>query len=414
MRGAAARMAEEGIKSYRRGTHRLVDPSVTLRRLRPLMPVFGITRVADLTRLDRVGIPVAQAIRPNSRSLAVSQGKGLDLPSAQVSALMESIETFHGENIDVPMRYGSFEDLCRREATADVASMAHAEDGFDPDERTFWLRAENLLTSEPLLAPVEAFHCDFTLPALPGSGMFQCDTNGLASGNTPSEALIHGLCEVIERDAETLWNLRQKRDQSARAIDLEQGLSPDCQWLVDQFHAASLELCVWDLTTDIGLPVFQCLLLAPDRDGVDPEFGFGCHPSRDVALARALTEAAQVRLTMIAGSRDDLLTSDYDRANREDRQQAARGLARQALQATRSFSESVNFENETLDEDLDLILDRLSTAGFMEVLSLDLTRPEFRIPVMRCVVPGLEPAWEGFDPAAPLSDRALRAQAGAL
>ena len=87
-------------KRFRRGTHRSVDPAETLARVRPLMARMGITRLGNITGLDRIGIPVAVAVRPNSRSVSVSQGKGLDLPQAMASALMEAAEGFHAEEIE--------------------------------------------------------------------------------------------------------------------------------------------------------------------------------------------------------------------------------------------------------------------------------------------------------------------------
>ena len=72
------------------------------------MPTMGITRIANITGLDRLGIPVVMVCRPNSRSIAVSQGKGLTLDAAKASGLMESVETFHAESITRPLdsRYG--------------------------------------------------------------------------------------------------------------------------------------------------------------------------------------------------------------------------------------------------------------------------------------------------------------------
>ena len=61
----------DGVKSYWLGTHRVVDPETTLARVMPLAPRMGVTRVAVLTGLDNIGIPVAAAVRPNSRSIAV-------------------------------------------------------------------------------------------------------------------------------------------------------------------------------------------------------------------------------------------------------------------------------------------------------------------------------------------------------
>ncbi|MHC4093368.1 MAG: YcaO-like family protein, partial [Planctomycetota bacterium] len=67
------------------GTHRTVSPAETLARLTPLLPQMGITRVANITGLDFIGIPVVMVCRPNSRSIAVAQGKGLELVAAKVS-----------------------------------------------------------------------------------------------------------------------------------------------------------------------------------------------------------------------------------------------------------------------------------------------------------------------------------------
>jgi YcaO-like protein with predicted kinase domain len=58
--------------------------SETWAAVQPLLQEIGITRVGDITGLDRIGIPVWIAVRPNSRTLSVSQGKGLDAPAARI------------------------------------------------------------------------------------------------------------------------------------------------------------------------------------------------------------------------------------------------------------------------------------------------------------------------------------------
>ena len=100
-------------KAYCRGTHRLIAPEVSLSRIQPHLASFGITRCADVTGLDRIGIPVCCAIRPRNRSLQVSNGKGLRLVDAQVSALMEAIELFHAENPGSQVKCASLNSLRR-------------------------------------------------------------------------------------------------------------------------------------------------------------------------------------------------------------------------------------------------------------------------------------------------------------
>ena len=107
------------LKGYRESSHRLVPPEKTLERVRPLTSVMGITRIANVTGLDNIGIPVVMVCRPNSRSISVSQGKGYDLLSAKVSGLMESVESFHAERVSHPLKLCSLEDLRYTEAVVD-------------------------------------------------------------------------------------------------------------------------------------------------------------------------------------------------------------------------------------------------------------------------------------------------------
>src|SRR5437660_11598458 len=114
----AERLDEPLPKQFHRGTHRSVEPAETLARVRPHMARMGITRLGNITGLDHIGIPVAVAVRPNSRSVSVSQGKGLDLPQAMASALMEASEGFHAEEIG-PCREAAYCDLAASETVID-------------------------------------------------------------------------------------------------------------------------------------------------------------------------------------------------------------------------------------------------------------------------------------------------------
>ncbi|HYN38510.1 MAG TPA: YcaO-like family protein, partial [Rhodospirillales bacterium] len=119
-------------------------------------------------------------------------------------------------------------------------------------------------------------------------------------------------------------------------------------------------------------------------------FGAGCHPDRGIALLRALTEAAQARTTFIAGSRDDMGWDLYAAGARAERARACAGLL--GTEPRRCFAASPGSGAETLAEDVHDVLSRLVAAGIDRVAVVDLTKPAFRIPVVRVVVPGLEGA----------------------
>ena len=360
-----------------------------------MLPVLGITRVANITGLDELGIPVFMACRPNSRSLAVFQGKGIDEASARASAIMEAIETYHAETIDLPIKFVSLEEICYSHSIVDISRLPFSVEGnFDPQNQIFWVEAEDLLSDRRKWLPFELVHANYTLPHLPGSGSFAATTNGLASGNVIEEAIAHGLYEVIERDAVTLWKLSGDEAQQATVIDPETVDDPVCRGLIDHMAAANMDLVIWDVTSDVGLASFQCLLSGRNQVTGAPEFGAGTHLSRNVALARALTEAAQARTTYITGARDDITAAAYTADARKCRHDEAMETVRRH-RPRRSFREVPTVETDCLAEDLERIKTALTTVGVQEILHVNLTKPALNIPVSRVVVPGLEGAFEG-------------------
>jgi ribosomal protein S12 methylthiotransferase accessory factor len=377
-------------KAFRRGTHRTAPPDETIARLQPLLAAFGVTRVANLTGLDRIGVPVVMVCRPNARSSAVFHGKGVDLACAKASGLMEAVETWHAEQIRLPLRYGSVVDVGGWLPLADVDAIPRSAAGrFRPDLPMLWIEGRDLIGGGSVWLPYECVHMNATVPEPPGSGCFECSTNGLASGNHLLEAVSHALCEVIERDATSLWRRGGLQMQDQMRLDLATVQDELCRAVIDQLSAAELEVAVWDVTTDVGVPAFQCLLA--DRTGEIDHLGqgAGCHPVREVALLRALTEAVQVRTTYIVGSREDISPADYLPATLQARLRSAERLMRPVARMRR-FEETPRTWFEDFETEVAWLLERLAAAGVGQALMVDLTRPEFGIPVVRAVIPGLE------------------------
>lgn len=381
-------------KAYRTGTHRTVSPRETLARIRPLLAPIGITRIANVTGLDCLGIPVVMAVRPNSRSVAVSQGKGLDLDAAKASAVMEAIETWHAETITLPLIFASFEELRWQHRLVDPATLPMPVGSRYHDNRQLlWIEGRDLRSGASAWLPYELVHTNYTRPSPPGSGCFIANTNGLASGNHRLEAILHGLCEVVERDATTLWSLASDADRDARLVNPESVDDPACRSVLAAFASAGVDIRIWDITTDVRIPAFYCLAFSSsESDGgavdADPEFGGGCHPAPEIALLRALTEAAQARTTYIAGSRDDMGWQLYGEEARIRRRDVATALS--AGVPNVPFSAIDGWRADTVADDVDEALDRLARAGLDQVVVVDLTKPVFRIPVVRVVIPGLE------------------------
>jgi ribosomal protein S12 methylthiotransferase accessory factor len=393
-------------KRFRRGTHRLADPEETLARVRPLAARMGITRLGNITGLDRIGIPVAIAVRPNSRSVSVAQGKGLDLPQAMASALMEACETFHAESVG-PVRHARYRVLARRASVVDPASLCAGLRPFDPGAEIAWVEGYDLLRRASCWVPAETVHTDYTLSR--PDGFFLSGSNGLASGNHPVEAINAALFELVERDALALWMARPLRARAACALDLAAIGDPDCRVLLARYAAAAIAVRVWNVTSDLGIAAFLCEIRDPAAGdpGVPSRFhGSGCHADRAIALSRALTEAAQTRLTYIAGIRDDLSPAEYRAAPGDAIRDALLDALARATPPLR-FAEVPDFASGDLAEDLRRALARLAQSGIERVVAVDLTRDDFALPVVRLVIPGLD--WDPHHPNYRPGMRALAA-----
>lgn len=339
----------------------------TWRRFAPKQPRAGITRLAELTGLDTLGIPVFAAIRPMGKSLSTQQGKGTTRDAARISALMEALETWSAENIARPVTRGSYRSLSKKRAVVDIRKLPRAVKKLDLDARLDWIEGR-VLGGESILVPLQSVTLDTTFTKPP---IFDISSNGLGAGNTLEEAIFQGFCEVLERDAEAAW----RRSGSDRRILLD--TIPD-RTLVDRITATGARIFLWDISQDIA--AIGCAIMEDPREPAWRPLGmyqgFGAHVNPDVAITRAIVEAAQTRLTYIAGGRDDFFPFDYDRAT--DPELMADLWAR----LTDACDEPVVFDDlpRTTFEEL--------VAAQDQVIVVDITHQELRVPCVKVLIPG--------------------------
>ena len=389
-------------KGFRFGTERIRPPAATLAANRRFMPLMGITRLATITGLDRIGLPVVIAVRPNSRALATSQGKGASLEAAQASALMESIETWHAERITAPLQYESFQALSERAAVLDPRMLPHRADAnYLPDRPLTWIAGHELFNDRPVWLPFETVNMNTVrqpgyTPVCMGS------TNGLASGNHMVEAILHAACEVIERDALSLWELVPEDKRRRCFVTADSISDPALLHLIDHLASQGFALGIWDITSDIGIPTYTCVLL---EDPASSKWrshhmfsGHGTHLSPEIALSRAVHEAIQSRLTAISGSRDDFRFSEYSRASNPDDHAHLLAVIT-GTPGARPFGAIRPPLAHDFEGDLATVMSRLRHAGIDSMIVVDLSRPEIGIPVVKVVVPGLEgPPIQSYSP----------------
>jgi len=346
-----------------------------------------VTRVADITGLDRIGIPTYCCVRPLAQrcSVTVTCGKGLRRLDAKVGAAMEAIEYYSSEPSNhsrIVARASELEGAYVNPVALILPSWA----GQVHTGALEWIAGWDLCNEARAWVPANTAFFPYDPK---GSGfLFTPTTNGLAAGNTIEESICHGLAELIERDA---WSLACARLRVGFATDKYPSLDPKtmpraARCLVERFRQSGVELFVRVITSDVGLAAFHACSL--EKEGASQFLaheGMGAHPDAEVALIRAITEVAQSRAADIQGSREDL------------RFWRARGLQRidgREWVFQRStllpFEEIPSYVFTDVLDDICLMLRMLQRRGLPQCVAVDLTRPEIGIPVVRMVVPGLE------------------------
>ena len=393
------------------GVVRTVPPAETIRRTLPLMEKIGVSRIGDVTNLDRVGIPNYMAVRPGGRDgISYYNGKGATPQDAKAGALMEAIERASAEECDLQVFYCTREEMERTGPTIDPAEIIVPQvTKYVPDLRIEWVEGFDLLAKRPTYVPLNAVIC----PYQPPEGrpvLHYASSNGLASGNTKEEALCHALCEVIERDAEAMAHTTLKLKPAVASVLATMGLAPAetniqpsdrfsrinldtlpprCAGYVARLSDAGIKVYLRDATSTAGIPTFDCVIVEPQVDGSFlAHTGCGTHPDARVAASRAITEAAQSRLGCIQGGREDL--PEFVKGPAHFDPEAMFGGGNSI-----PFSAVTSYVYDDIADDIRFMLQRLVEAGFTQVIALDMTRPELDVPVVRVIIPRAE-AWPVF------------------
>jgi ribosomal protein S12 methylthiotransferase accessory factor len=404
------------------GTSRVKRAQETLEKAIPISKKIGVTRLADITDMDILRIPNYSAVLPGTEDyIWVYSGKGPTKEHAMASALMESIERYSSLPSGGPHKFvrSTYSELSKS------YNVLHPDRVVEPvtfvyrtDMLMDWLTGYDLVSGKEIMVPASIALFRYT-PSPPAVNPFAYfHTNGLASGNVMEEAVCHALCEVIERDAMSIAELRASAIPfhilrtivhsldaagfsvspiSANKFVDDPSTFPDIDIseidfepvknLVNKFKHAGISLTIKDITSDIGVPTFN----ASSVEWITHDYGYlaeghGTHPDSRIALLRAITEVSQTRAANIQGARDDLRKIKYSEQNTDD------SRAWQFMPSTRKikFSLVKTFLNEDILGDIHLILSRLKSIGLNQVIIVDLTNPDIGVPVVRAIVPGLE------------------------
>ena len=367
---------------------RTLAPETTLLYARQLAAAAGISEVSDITDLDVLGVPVCVSVRPHARGESFTFGKALHPVEAEVGAYMEALEFFFAEpgNEYVSTRWGSAREVSGAErasdAILDFAPLLHRE--VDLDAPLLLASVEDLESGDECTIPAELIY--YPAPDV-GQSLFGSSTNGLASGSSVLEASIQALLELIERD---VWSFELVRS-SSRLVDPE-SLPDNVREIIERAARNGLSLKVRTVSNDYGLPFFAAFVFDlnhPSRRTFNG--GWACDVSREIALVRAVTEAAQSRVAFIHGGRKVPASQVIDSTSDETK------LVRRHMQGVSDSRQKISLTDipdpafaGTQEQQMALLISRLRCVVRQPIYRVVLTPADSRLQVVRLVVPLLE------------------------
>jgi oxazoline/thiazoline synthase len=413
--GHRTQKPEETLKKYQH----LVSPIIGVVTM--LVPVYnadGLIHVYVAGHNRTLKIKSLEFLKASLRN--TSSGKGICEAQAKASALCEAIERYSGERTGTEVIVtASFREM-RERFGADTIHPNEVMRYSDRQmaEREIWNEKKSKFNRvpEPLQ---ESVPIDWT-PVwsltharhkyLPTQLLFyesqasvDCDafysvscSNGNASGNSLEEAVLQGFCELVERDAVALWWYNRLRKPRVAVESFEEPYLLD---LISYYMTLSREAWALDITTDLGIPVFA----AASRLSAGPEerilLGFGCHLDARIALQRAFTEMNQ--MLSVDEACDDAALGIEDEETVSWLKTATLAnqpyLAPDESTAPKRRVDYPSLNSADLLEDIRLCRRAVEERG-MEVLVLDQTQPEVKMPVVKVIVPGLRHFWARFAP----------------
>ena len=369
---------------------RTMPPEETLKRVIPLLEKAGMDPLEDITGKDNIGIPVYSVYRKETAkgTFGNYNGKGATPEQAMASAVMEAMERYSAEMRDTDeIVFGTIQQV------RDNGPMIGPDDLILPARvmnnlevaDIAWTTAYDMMQGEEVWVPA----CAVFYPYYPDGDLqlFRFHTNGIASGNTLEEAILHGMFEVIERDA---WSIAEAFDRTNADVIIDDEDSVPGR-LLKQFRDNGVEIKLKDLTTDVGVTTIGAS--SDDVRTKDPELlniGVGTHLNPEIAAIRALTEVAQSRTTHKHGLKVNAQLVKVTKDMGYDKVKAVNRLWYSDNEKKVNLSDMQDESTPYVLDDIEKVMGKLYESYFERVVVADLTRPEIGVPTVRVIIPGME------------------------
>ena len=368
-------------KTYTYDQEKTSLPQETIGRVRTRLKAVDLDILKETVRIDtgRLGIPIyisrcgTDAVRVIGTQKQM--GKGGTPEQSEASALMELVErfsffTFIQERQFVREAFRAVKDraipfeqlaLCFYDQSTDLDKVREVFETIPLS----WVWARNLTQKKDMLVPIDWFYLIH-------------EYNGPSAGNILEEAILQGLCELVERHVSSVISYDF---QTTPTIDPSTVTDPAARELIDKFDRLGIKLYLKDFSLDTGIPTVGSLAYDPSTfpDKSEIVFTAGTTPNPEKSLIRAVTEIAQ-----LAG---DFINRTQYRPTLPKYQRLEEAQYVMAAPETVSIRDLPNLSNDNLRLEIEGCVQALARVG-LEVYIVNTTHPKLGIPAVYTIIPG--------------------------
>ena len=264
-----------------------------------LSPHLGIlSAILQRTQFNKYGLYVFQALSQNVRTLfplckreVSSGGLGIhsDVKKAFLSCVGESLERYS-------MSFFRTKDLFKAKYNSIPKEYRYPKELLDiygivklpPDysdavkDKIYWTKVTSLLTGRDRFWPASLIYLPFSLDRVAEN-----TSTGVACHTNKRNALLSGMLEVIERDAQMVKHFTKHRSPKVLLDSIKNPIIKN--------RIQSLKKCyrieVFKLPCEFAVPVYGVYLWRKMKSGIHFGIGASANLNSDVAIIKAINEA---------------------------------------------------------------------------------------------------------------------------
>ncbi len=375
---------KDAYKGYTLDQDKICSPEDTVKRFRERLKRVKLDILAGTMRIDsgRLDIPVyfsfcgrdAQQIIGTKKQM----GKGGTPQQSEASAVMELAERFSFFSFCKDQSnfiFDEYRNLNEKPILSfdSIAKSVHDEsDELNKARIVFerlpmrWSWAYSLTNDHEVLIPFDWF---YTIN----------EYNGPSAGNCVEEAIIQGICEVVERHVSSVISRNRLRRPGIRIESVTDSL---CLEMIGKYRKIGVKLYITDFSLNTGIPSVGVLAYDPATfpDKSEIVWTAGTTPDPQKALSRALTEVAQ--LAGDFNSCSNYVASGLPKFKTLDEAEFVMNPA-----GWINISELPDISDDNIRIEIERAVSALSRID-LEVLLIDVMHPELQIPAFYTIIPG--------------------------